>query len=125
MTRNKLLLTATAAAVLAAFNPAFAGGGAKHGSAEDMSSPSAKTEQGVEQSASSPSESSKPDDINVGAGVSVDQNSGDTERNADATGSADIGASAGAGASSDTPQDEKRSVDQDKLTGLDRAHPAN
>ena len=116
MTRKKLLLTATAAAVLAAFNPAFAGGGAKHGAAEDMSSPSAKTEQSTEQSLPTPeqSASSSSNDVNVSY----------AERNAESEGPIELGSSAGA--SSDAPQDEeKRSVDPDRLTGLDRAHPAN
>jgi hypothetical protein len=116
MTRKKLLLTATAAAVLAAFNPAFAGGGAKHGSAEDMKAPSATTEQSLpstEQSASSSND------------LSVDRETGDTERNAQGENPADIGISSSAGASSDMPEGEKRSVDQDRLTGLDQAHPAN
>ena len=38
MKRKNLMLTVAAAAVLGAFNPAFAGG-AKHGSADDASSP--------------------------------------------------------------------------------------
>ena len=39
MKRKNFMLTVAAAAVLGAFNPAFAGGGAKHGSADDVSSP--------------------------------------------------------------------------------------
>jgi hypothetical protein len=125
MTRKKLLLSATAAALLAAFNPAFAGGGAKHGSAEDLSPPSATTEESLpsaEQRASS-SSSASSDDMNVGAGVSVDRESGDTERNAQGQGPSEMSSSAGG--TSHAPQGEKRSVDPDRLTGLDGAHPAN
>ena len=120
MTRKNLLVSAIAAAVLAAFNPAFAGG-AKHGSADNTSSPSATTEQTLP----SPEQGASGNDVDVGAGVSVDRATGDTERNADASSGSDSSISSSAGASSDVPQDEKRSVDQDRLTGLDRAHPAN
>ena len=54
MKRKNLMLTVAAAAVLGAFNPAFAGGGAKHGSAEDMSSPP-RAEQGLPGTQSGPS----------------------------------------------------------------------
>jgi hypothetical protein len=111
MKRKNLLLTAAAAAALAAFNPAFAGGGAKHGSA-DQAYPA------PEQSASGSSESRTGDDMKIGAGVSVDRETGDTEKNtaaSDATPRGDIGLQASA----------QRSQDVDPRTGLDRAHPAN
>ena len=100
MKRKNLMLTVAAAAVLGAFNPAFAGGGAKHGSADDMSSPP-RAEQGQPGTQSGP------------AVESANMNSG---------------ASADAGLSADAigPQaSAERSRDVDPQTGLDRGHPAN
>jgi hypothetical protein len=118
MKRKNLLLTVAAAAVLGAFNPAFAGGGAKHGSSADSSYPS------TEQSASGSGASSGADDMNVRGGVSVDRETGDTQRGAGAEQSASSedmtrGGDIGPQASAD------RSQDVDPRTGLDRGHPAN
>jgi hypothetical protein len=124
MKRKNFMLGVAAAAILGAFHPAFAGGGAKHGSA-DASYPS------TEQSASG-SGASRSDDMNVRGGVSVDRETGDTQPSAESKGAeqssggkAQFGHSdmtlGGIGAQANA----ERSQDVDPQTGLDRAHPAN
>jgi hypothetical protein len=109
MKRKNLMLTVAASAVLGAFGPAFAGGGAKHSSA-DASYPS------TEQSASA-SGASRSDDMNVRGSVSVDRETGDTQPSTE---------SKSMEQSSVGPQaSTERSQDVDPRTGLDRAHPAN
>ena len=117
MKRKNLLLTAAATAVLGAFNPAFAGGGEKHGSADASYPP-------MEQSASGSSESRSGDEINVGADLSVDRDTGETQ--SPARDNAQFGGSDMTMGGNVGPQaSAERSQDVDPRTGLDRAHPAN
>jgi hypothetical protein len=107
MKRKNLMLSVAAAAVLGAFNPAFAGGGAKHGSADDMSSPP-RAEQSGSSSVEQSSSASQSGSINAEAGA-------DTSASADINRDATVGANVGAGASAQPGENP------DKLTGLDRA----
>ena len=74
MKRKNFMLTVAAAAVLGAFNPAFAGGGAKHGSADDVNSPPTAV-QGQPGTQSGPAvESAKMNPgTSADAGLSADQ----------------------------------------------------
>jgi hypothetical protein len=134
MKRKNFMLSVAAAAVLGAFNPAFAGGGAKHGSADDVSS-SPRAEQGqpgtqsgpaVESATMNPGPSADAGLSAPDAGVSADANAGigpTTEKSPSSNvqfGHSDmtlggIGPQASA----------ERSQEIDPRTGLDRAHPAN
>ena len=151
MKRKNFMLTVAAAAVLGAFNPVFAGGGAKHGSADDVSSSpraeqgqpgtqsglaveSAKMNPGASADASSPPRAeqgqpgtqSGPAVESADAGLSADQSaaSGTTARQS-SRGNVQFGHSdiqlGGIG-----PQaSAERSQDVDPQTGLDRSHSAN
>jgi hypothetical protein len=129
MKRKNLMLTVAAAAVLGAFNPAFAGGGAKHGAADEQSMPP-RTEQGAS------STESRGADASVGAGVGADigANAGSSGADINAGASQSSGADAQSGGSdvtlggnvgAEAGASADRATDPDKLTGLDRAHPAN
>ena len=109
MKRKNLLLTVAASAVLGAFNPAFAGGGAKHGSADDVSS-SPRAEQGLPGTQSGPAVESA--NMNPGA-------SADAGLSADSRSDVTLGGNIGPQASIE------RGQDVDPRTGPDRAHPAN
>ena len=113
MKRKNLMLTVAASAVLGAFGPAFAGGGAKHSSA-DASYPS--TEQGA-----SASGASRSDDMSVRGSVSVDRETGDTQPQPSTESKSMEQSSSSVGPQAST----ERSQDVDPRTGLDRAHPAN
>ena len=134
MKRKNFMLTVAAAAVLGAFNPAFAGGDAKHGSADDVSSPSAAV-QGQPGTQSGPAvESAK---MNPGASADAGVSAPDAGVSADAN--AGIGTTTEKSPSSNVqfghsdtqlggigPQaSAERSQGVDPQTGLDRGHPAN
>ena len=134
MKRKNLMLTVAAAAALGAFNPAFAGGGAKHGSADDVSSPPTAV-QGQPGTQSGPAvESAK---MNPGASADAGVSAPDAGVSADAN--AGIGTTTEKSPSSNVqfghsdtqlggigPQaSAERSQDVDPQTGLDRSHVAN
>ena len=125
MKRKNLLLTVAASAVLGAFNPAFAGGGAKHGSADDVSS-SPRAEQGLPGTQSGPAVESANMNPDASAGTSA---SAGAEQGQPGTqsGPAVESAEMNSGASGNIgPQASiERGQDVDPRTGLDRSHPAN
>jgi len=127
MKRKNLMLTVAAAAVLGAFNPAFAGGDAKHGAADDVSSPSTAvqgqpgTQSGpaVESATSSPGASAD-------AGLSADQSAASsTTVRQSSGGNVQFGHSDMTLGGIAPQASAERSQDADPQTGLDRGHPAN
>ncbi|HWM43991.1 MAG TPA: hypothetical protein VNP36_16255 [Burkholderiales bacterium] len=123
MKRKNLMLTVAAAAALGAFNPAFAGGGAKHGSADDVSSPptAVQGQPGTQSGPAIESAETNPDaglsaDANAGTGTTTEKSpsAGSQFGNSDMT-LGGIGPQASA----------ERGQDVDPQTGLDRGHPAN
>jgi hypothetical protein len=127
MKRKNLLLTVAASAVLGAFNPAFAGGGTKHGSADDVSS-SPRAEQGLPGTQSGPAV--ERDKMNPGAsadaGMSAEQSaaSSTTERQS-SRGNSPFGHSDMTLGGIGPQANAERSQNVDPQTGLDRGHPAN
>jgi hypothetical protein len=133
MKRKNLMLTVAAAAVLGAFNPAFAGG-AKHGSADDASSPQSAV-QGQPGTQSGPAVES----ANMNPGASADAGVSAPDAGVSADANAGIGTTTEKSPSSNVqfghsdtqlggigPQaSAERSQGVDPQTGLDRGHPAN
>jgi len=119
MKRKNLMLTVAAAAVLGAFNPAFAGGGAQHGSADDTSSPPR-----AEQGASASTESSTSGSTESSPSAATESSATESVKSEN---SAQGGTALGATPSSGDEQREakKEGYEPDRLTGLDQAHPAN
>lgn len=102
MKRNKLLLASTAAAVLAVFNPAFAGGDSEYN--KDSSASAGAN-----------------NDITAGANVGSSSSMGSGTTLGDST----AGAEPGRDALLEKEQLSQAPAEVNPRTGLDEAHPAN
>jgi hypothetical protein len=120
MKRKNLMLTVAAAAVLGAFNPAFAGGGSAHDQ-EYNKEKNASVDAGIGA------------DADITAGANVSPSAGDTSSPSSADSSVSATTEQGASSSMDQSADQsasggsdpERLTEPDRLTGLDQAHPAN
>ena len=125
MKRKNLMLTVAAAAVLGAFNPAFAGGGAKHGSAEDMSSPP-RAERGQQQGQPGTQSGPAVESAKMNPNASADVNaSASTGASIDSSAKSDAATGSTPSSGDEQRQANRQGYEPDRLTGLDQAHPAN